>query len=741
MGTKFTLRKYNGTNWNDEYYPVTDWANIKNKPSNYTPSSHNHSYNDLNDTPTIPSVSNATITIKQTGLSDQTFTLNGSATTITLADSNTTYSEATTSAAGLMSAADKTKLDSLSSALRYKGDCSTSAPSAGNYLKVSVGGSTLYVSLSNSGTATEVAASVGDVVAMSNNEYVCTTAGKFGTSVFRELGSESSYALVGHTHSYAGSSSVGGAATSANKLNTNAGSATQPVYFSNGVPVATTYSLSKSVPSDADFTNTWRPLGTTADTACAGNDSRLSDSRPASDVYSWAKASSKPSYTHNEIGAGDLTIGDGANELYFRTNASWTSGVYYHTTGQEALVFANKNASTSWIFSSGNDVSSRTDWSTLDGASGHLSKPSMQIKNGTVAINKLIANNGSLSYNLDVNGTANATTLYENGTALSSKYQAAGSYAAASHTHSQYLTSHQDISGKADKVSMTAGTYKRVTVNSQGIVTGGDNVDANDNTWRPIAVGGTNKLTDSSTTLNFAGSGATSVSYSNGTITISSTDTNTNTWRPVSGTGSSDNAARADHYHTSLKSNTDNRSTNTTPNDYNSVFNIVGLKSNSTIGLNATTYGTYSGVFGMRGWSDSSGGNSHEFALCGNGQIAHRQGATTSWGSWRILAHTDDIPSIYDWAKASTKPSYSFSGSAVTSGANSGTAISCIGGGSVSLADTASSGGIVFLTGEVSGSTLTITTKRLTASFTGSGGGSCAPSGHTHSVTAAGSVS
>ena len=91
-----------------------------------------------------------------------------------------------------------------------------------------------------------------------------------------------------------------------------------------------------------------------------------------------------------------------------------------------------------------------------------------------------------------------------------------------------YLTSHQDISGKADKVSMTAGTYKRVTVNSQGIVTAGDNVDANDNTWRPIAVGGTNKLTDSSTTLNFAGSGATSVSYSNGTITISSTDNNTN---------------------------------------------------------------------------------------------------------------------------------------------------------------------------------------------------------------------
>ncbi len=41
--------------------------------------------------------------------------------------------------------------------------------------------------------------------------------------------------------------------------------------------------------------------GTTAGTACQGNDSRLSDSRPASDVYSWAKAASKPSYSYQEI--------------------------------------------------------------------------------------------------------------------------------------------------------------------------------------------------------------------------------------------------------------------------------------------------------------------------------------------------------------------------------------------------------------------------------------------------------
>lgn len=65
------------------------------------------------------------------------------------------------------------------------------------------------------------------------------------------------------------------------------------------------HTVNADVPSGAKFTdtNTWRPLGTTADTACAGNDSRLSNARPASDVSAWAKASSKPSYTYSEVGA------------------------------------------------------------------------------------------------------------------------------------------------------------------------------------------------------------------------------------------------------------------------------------------------------------------------------------------------------------------------------------------------------------------------------------------------------
>lgn len=62
----------------------------------------------------IPTVNNSTITIKQAGTQKGTFTLNQSGnTTIELTDANTTYSAATTSANGLMSSSDKSKLDGI----------------------------------------------------------------------------------------------------------------------------------------------------------------------------------------------------------------------------------------------------------------------------------------------------------------------------------------------------------------------------------------------------------------------------------------------------------------------------------------------------------------------------------------------------------------------------------------------------------------------------------------------------
>ena len=74
-------------------------------------------------------------------------------------------------------------------------------------------------------------------------------------------------ANANHTHNYAGSGSAGGSANSAVKLDTaTSGSATQPVYFTGGKPVACTYTVAKSVPANAVFTDTWDKVKCTGDT-------------------------------------------------------------------------------------------------------------------------------------------------------------------------------------------------------------------------------------------------------------------------------------------------------------------------------------------------------------------------------------------------------------------------------------------------------------------------------------------
>ena len=77
------------------------------------------------------------------------------------------------------------------------------------------------------------------------------------------------FAAASHTHKYAGSSSSGGSASSAVKLTTSAGSATEPVYFSDGKPVK----CSRALIDEAALSG-YLPLTggmTTGTTGLAGN--------------------------------------------------------------------------------------------------------------------------------------------------------------------------------------------------------------------------------------------------------------------------------------------------------------------------------------------------------------------------------------------------------------------------------------------------------------------------------------
>lgn len=97
------------------------------------------------------------------------------------------------------------------------------------------------------------------------------------------LGNTSYTALAGSTK-YAGSSTQGGAATSAEKLTntSNIGNTNQPVYFTDsGVPTAISYTINKSVPSNAAFTDThytthlYAGSGTAANSATNNGNTKL----------------------------------------------------------------------------------------------------------------------------------------------------------------------------------------------------------------------------------------------------------------------------------------------------------------------------------------------------------------------------------------------------------------------------------------------------------------------------------
>lgn len=75
-------------------------------------------------------------------------------------------------------------------------------------------------------------------------------------------------------------------------------------------------------------------FGTSAGTVCQGNDSRLSNARPASDVSAWAKEPNKPTYTPTEVGvigtaptSGQVAVFDGTTGKIKSTGFTIASSV------------------------------------------------------------------------------------------------------------------------------------------------------------------------------------------------------------------------------------------------------------------------------------------------------------------------------------------------------------------------------------------------------------------------------
>lgn len=128
-------------------------------------------------------------------------------------------------------------------------------------------------------------------------------------------------------------------AASASKLTTNAGSSTQPIYFSNGVPVSCAYTLGKSVPSNAVFTdtNTWRPVENSLTSASTSNSLSAAQGKRLKNLID------EKTDIHNlnygiKFSSSSMDSNGSQNTLY---PAKYENGAYSKTTG--VSTYANRN--------------------------------------------------------------------------------------------------------------------------------------------------------------------------------------------------------------------------------------------------------------------------------------------------------------------------------------------------------------------------------------------------------------
>lgn len=265
------------------------WSGISGKPSTFPPSSHSHTKSQITDFPGALKNPNSLKIQLNGGTTEGTnqFTYDGSAAkSFNITPSN-------------IGAAAVSHTHSISNIINLQSTLNNKAALNHIHSYLPLSGGTLTGQLKINGTAASVPLTVRGIVGSDGNGNFGELHLQFGANNVIKLGNDaaysisadggtytgkaatagvadsanavawanvsgkpSTYAPSAHTHPYAGSSSTGGSANSAVKLDSSAGSSVQPIYFSGGKPVACTYTLGKSVPSNAVFTdtNTWRGI-------------------------------------------------------------------------------------------------------------------------------------------------------------------------------------------------------------------------------------------------------------------------------------------------------------------------------------------------------------------------------------------------------------------------------------------------------------------------------------------------
>lgn len=467
------------------------------------------------------------------------------------------FSNATSSAAGLMSADDKSKLDGIAAgANKY------TLPNITNNSVVSDTGTTIAFEIDGKSFSQEVAIdggsmSVGSAEKLTTARNISLIGDVTGTGSFNGSADLNITATVAddshnhvisnvdglqtaldgkapseHTHNYAGSSSPGGAATSANKLNTNAGSATQPVYFANGIPVKTTYTLGKSVPSDAKFTDT---TYSAASQSAAGLMS-AADKKKLDGITESADSVSFSRNLTSGTKVGTITINGTGTDLYAPTNTdthyktklyAGTSGTTWNAvaTNPYVKVADSYDGSDTYrnqirLVGSGATIIDSDDSGNITIASPIYSYPIYKMGMNALAIGDIyldynfdhagdssfMVNHGSVSYNEDMSSTTH-TQGYPRDAFAANSSVAGGDYAFAcgrsnsAYGESSFTAGYNNCVAAFDSAafgqgnyvdtacSLVCGTYSNYSNSGYFVVGKGASENARSNAFRVTIAG------------------------------------------------------------------------------------------------------------------------------------------------------------------------------------------------------------------------------------------------------------
>ena len=664
---------------------------------------------------------------------------------------DTTYKNATTSTAGLMSASDKSKLDGIAAnANNYSHP--NSGVTAGTYRSVTVNaqghvtGGSNPTTLSGYGITDAAAKShthgnaditaldagkitsgvisidrlpqgalercvvvaddtarfkltssnvqVGDTVKVTSTGkmYFVVDASKLNAEAGYEVytagsatsvpwsgvtGKPSTYPPSSHTHNYAGSSSAGGSATSAVKLDTSsAGSATQPVYFSGGKPVACTYTLGKSVPSNAVFTdtNTWRGIqnnltsDSTSDSLSAAQGKVLKglvDGKAASShTHNYAGSSSAGGAANNAI---KDSAGQQINTTYIKgLSVSGRTITYTKGDGTTGTITTQDTNTDVNVTQSAVTASEYTNWRSLVFGSSN---------SGTEGFTPSTTTAGLYSASVfscqPSTGTIKATTFKGALSGNASTATKATQDSAGQQINTTYIKG-LSVSGRT--ITYTKGDGTTGTITTQ---------DTDTNTWRPLGTtadtacaGNDSRLSNARPASDvYAWAKASSKpSYSWSEITGKpSTFTPSGHSHNYAGSSSAGGAANSANRIVVI----DTRNDNPAPNSSSYAKNALStdFKYVSKIGSPSGFGGTYCGLISFAPWSETSGGNGYQIAV-GYNSNAHPRLAVrsadlsaTSWGSWYKIYTSDDKPTLSELGAAAASHTHSYAGSSSAGGA------------------------------------------------------------------------